>query len=167
MVILTVLAATVTLLLAAAVTGVFFAFSVSVLPGLDAVGAGQAVASMRSINEKILNPVFLSAFLGVPVAAAATGALLLTQGHRAAGLAFLAAAAVYVLGVIAPTAAVNVPMNETLAALGSPDDAERAARAWVEFSPRWTRWNSLRGAFGGVTLLLAALGVHLWGRAVR
>ncbi|MDT0442392.1 anthrone oxygenase family protein [Streptomyces johnsoniae] len=126
MTILAVFAAAVTLVAAAAVTGVFFAFSVSVMPGLNAVGPGEAVRAMQSINAKILNPAFLGAFVGAPIAAALTGALLLLLDHRAAGLAFLAAAVVYVLGAFLPTAAVNVPMNDALAAVGSPEDPHRA-----------------------------------------
>ncbi|ONK10280.1 anthrone oxygenase family protein [Streptomyces sp. MP131-18] len=165
MTILAVFAAAVTLVAAAAVTGVFFAFSVSVMPGLNAVGPGEAVRAMQSINAKILNPAFLGAFVGAPIAAALTGALLLLLDHRAAGLAFLAAAVVYVLGAFLPTAAVNVPMNDALAAVGSPEDTHRAARAWADYAPRWTRWNTLRAAFAGAALLLAALGMYLWGSA--
>jgi uncharacterized membrane protein len=165
MMILAVLAATLTILCAALFTGVCFGFSVSVMPGLDAVAPEQAVRSMQSMNDKILNPLFLSAFMLVPVVAAVTGVLLLLMGHRAAGFAFFAAAAVYLLGSFVPTVAVSVPMNDTLAALGTPDGAQQAAQAWADYAPRWTRWNSLRTAFSGVSLLVAGLGVYLWGRS--
>ncbi|MGP3967439.1 anthrone oxygenase family protein [Streptomyces sp. 6N223] len=158
------LSATLTLVAAGAVTGLFFAFSVAVMPGLDAIDPERAVAAMQSINEKIVNPVFLAAFLGTPLAAAVTGGLLLATGHRAAGAAFLAAAGVYLLGALMPTFIVNVPMNDTLAAAGTPDDAAHAARLWADYSPRWTAWNTARGAFSALSLLLAALGAYLWGR---
>ncbi|MDT0307885.1 anthrone oxygenase family protein [Streptomyces sp. DSM 44917] len=165
MALLAAIAAALTLLAAAAMTGVFFSFSVAVMPGLDAAGPVESVRAMQGINDKILNPLFLTTFVGVPLAAAATGVLLLVLGHRAAGLAFLAAAAAYALGAFLPTAAVNVPLNDTLAALGGVDDPARAAEAWAAYAPRWTRWNSLRAAFSAVTLLLAALGAWLWGRS--
>jgi uncharacterized membrane protein len=158
------LSATVTLVVAGAVTGVFFAFSVSVMPGLDAIDPERAVTAMQSINEKIINPFFLTAFLGVPIAAGATGGLLLATGHRAAGVVFLAAAGVYLLGALMPTFIVNIPLNDTLEAAGTPDDAAQAARVWEDFSPRWTAWNTARGAFSAVSLLLVGLGVYLWGR---
>jgi uncharacterized membrane protein len=158
------LSATLTLVAAGVMTGVFFAFSVSVMPGLDAIDPQRAVAAMRSINEKIVNPVFLTAFLGMPLAAALTGALLLATGHRGAGAAFLAAAGVYLLGALMPTFIINVPMNNTLAAAGTPDDAAHAAGLWADYSPRWTTWNTTRAAFSTLSLLLAALGTYQWGR---
>ena len=78
--ILTGLSATATLLLTGAVAGVFFAYSVSVMIGLDAVRPDQAIAVMRSVNDKIQNPLFLVTFLLTPAAAAATGVLLLVPG---------------------------------------------------------------------------------------
>ncbi len=47
--------------------GIFFAFSVAVMPGLDAAKATAAIASMQSINQKIQNPVFLLTFVGAPL----------------------------------------------------------------------------------------------------
>lgn len=156
--------AALTLLTAGAMTGVFFAFSVAVMPGLDAADPRHAVASMQRINVAIVNPLFLIAFLGVPLAAAVTGGLLLASGHRAAGVAFLVAAAGYALGALAPTAAVNVPLNNALVAAGTPEDAAHAARLWRDFSPRWTAWNTVRAVCGCLSLLAAGLGLHLWSR---
>ncbi|MEO3754500.1 anthrone oxygenase family protein [Streptomyces sp. B6B3] len=161
---LTALTATLTLLLTGLMAGVFFAFSVSVMLGLDAVDPGRAVAAMQSINDRIQNPVFLVAFVGVPVAAGATGGLLLALGHRGAGVAFLLAAGVYVFGAFLPTMVVNVPMNDTLNAAGTPDSPEHAARLWADFSPRWTAWNTARAGFSSLSLLLVGLGLYLWGR---
>ncbi|MFD7510871.1 DUF1772 domain-containing protein [Streptomyces sp. NPDC059853] len=155
---------TATLLTAACMTGVFFAFSVAVMPGLNAVDPGQSVAAMRSVNERILNPLFLGAFVGVPLLAAGGGALLLPRGERGAAVALFAAAGVYALGVFAPTALVNVPLNDLLAAAGTPDSAEHAARLWAGYAPRWTAWNTARAAAGALTVLLTALALYLWAR---
>ncbi|WP_326595656.1 anthrone oxygenase family protein [Streptomyces sp. NBC_01803] len=163
MAILVVLTASVALLTAALMAGIFLSFTLSVLPGLDAIEPEHSVRAMRSMNDSILNPAFLTTFMGVPVAAVATGALLLLLGHRAAGLVFLAAAAVYVLGVFLPTAAVNVPLNDTLAAAG--DHPADAAGVWADFSPRWGRWNAVRSASSAVTLLLIGLALYLWARS--
>lgn len=164
MTVLTLCSAGLTVLTVGAMAGIFFGFSVAVLPGLDGVDADQAVAAMRSVNRRILNPLFLSAFVGAPVLAAATGVLLFPRGQRAAAVLFLLAAGVYLLGAFLPTAAVNVPMNDALAAAGTVTDPAEAARLWAEYSPRWTRWNSLRAAACALSLLLAALALYLWGR---
>ncbi|MFR9721972.1 DUF1772 domain-containing protein [Streptomyces sp. MS19] len=156
MVILALVAVVFTVVLAALMAGTFFGFSVSVIPGLDAIDPTEAVRAMQSMNEKILNPLFLTAFVGVPLAAAGAGVLLLSMGHRAAGVLFLVAAGVYVFGVFMPTGAVNVPMNDVLAA------ATPSPEAWADFSGRWARWNALRTVASTATVVLAALGIRMW-----
>jgi len=153
------LSATTTLLLIGAVAGVFFAYSTSVMMGLDAIRPEQAVAAMRSINEKIQNPVFLVTFLLSPVAAAVTGVLLLVLGQRTSGIAMLAAAAVYVLGALVPSFVVNIPMNDAL------DTAKgEAARIWSDYTTRWTLWNHVRTVSSLLSVLLVGLGLFLWGK---
>jgi uncharacterized membrane protein len=158
------LSATTTLLLTGAVAGVFFAYSVSVMMGLDAIRPEQAIAAMRSINEKIQNAVFLATFLLTPVAAAVTGVLLLVLGQRTAGIVFFLAAAAYVLGALIPSFAVNIPMNDTLDA-ARPSAAE-AARVWSDYSSRWTLWNHVRTVSSLLSLGLVGLGLFIWGRQV-
>ncbi|MQA95371.1 MAG: DUF1772 domain-containing protein [Streptosporangiales bacterium] len=153
--------AVVALVLAGAVTGVFFAFSVSVLPGLDAIPAAQAVPAMRSMNRKILVPPFLISFTGTPIAAGLAGILLLVAGALAPGVLFLAAAIIYAAGAVAPTATVNVPLNNSLDA-AAPSGEDDAARVWAAFSPRWTRWNHLRTAASLIVVLLIGLGLYTW-----
>lgn len=156
--------ATATLAFIGVMAGVFFAFSVSVMIGLDRIRADQAILAMQSINRKILNPVFLTTFVGAPIAAAVTGALLLTLGKRTAGILFLLAGAMYVLGALMPTVAVNVPMNDKLDVANVPSDMQEAARTWSDYSTRWTRWNTMRAVLSSLSLLLAGLAIYAWGR---
>ena len=44
--------------------GLFFAFSVAVMRALGRLPAAHGMAAMQSINVAILNPLFLSVFLG-------------------------------------------------------------------------------------------------------
>lgn len=156
--------AALSLLMAAGMTGGFFVFTVGVMPGLNAARPGAAIAAMQGINQKIQNPVFLGTFMLLPVAAVVAGILLLTMDERPSALFFFAAAAVYVVGAIAPTAVVNVPMNNALDAVTIPSDAAEAAKTWADYTGRWTAWNTLRAVFCGVSLLLMAAGVYTWGR---
>jgi uncharacterized membrane protein len=144
--------------------GIFFAFSVAVMPGLDAAKATAAIASMQSINQKIQNPLFLLTFVGAPLFGVLAGGVLLAVGERRAALLFFAAAAVYVLGSFLPTAVVNVPMNNALDATRIPSDLAEAAGVWAGYSPRWTAWNHLRTAACSISLLVMALGLYLWGK---
>ncbi|MEU8254312.1 anthrone oxygenase family protein [Micromonospora inaquosa] len=153
--------AAVTLVLTGAITGVYFAFSVAVMPGLNAVDAGTAIRAMTSINQKIQNPLFFVTFFGPIVAATVTGVLLLIPGHRTPGVLFLLAAGVYLVGALIPTVLVNVPMNETLDAAGVPTDPAEAARIWASYSSGWMWWNSVRAVASLISLLLAGLGIFL------
>jgi uncharacterized membrane protein len=156
--------AAVTLAVTGAIAGLYYAFSVAVMPGLNGTDASTAIRAMTSINQKILNPTFFVTFLGPPIAAVLTGVLLLTLGHKPAAVLFLLAAAIYLVGAFIPTRVVNVPLNDTLAAAGVPDDPAQAARVWSDYSSRWTGWNTVRAGSSVLSLLLAGLGVYLWGR---
>jgi uncharacterized membrane protein len=147
-----------------AMAGLFFAFSISVMPGLDAIKADQAIPAMQSINQKIQNAVFLPVFIFAPIAPAVTGVFLLIHGQKTAGIIFLLAAAIYVLGAFVPTVAVNIPMNDDLDAAQVPTSAQEAALLWSDYSSRWTRWNHLRAVTSSVSLLITSLGIFVWGR---
>ncbi|MCG5462520.1 anthrone oxygenase family protein [Micromonospora sp. NPDC053740] len=155
--------AAVTLAVTGAITGVYYAFSVAVMPGLNAADAGTAIRAMTSINQRIQNPLFFVTFFGPLVAATVTGVFLLTLGKRSAGALFLLAAAVYLVGAFIPTVAINVPMNENLGAAGVPADPAEAVRVWASYSSAWTWWNSVRAGASLISLLLAGLGVYLSG----
>lgn len=150
-------------LMTGAMAGVFFAFSVGVVPGLDAAKASAAITSMQGINQKIQNPVFLLTFVAAPLMAALAGGALLAIGQRRAAVLFLIAAGVYVVGAFLVTGVVNVPMNNDLDATAIPADPAEAARVWADYSPRWTAWNHLRTVASSASLLLLSLGLYVWG----
>ncbi|MBF8187141.1 DUF1772 domain-containing protein [Nonomuraea sp. K274] len=133
----------VTLVLHGALAGLFYAFSMSVMPGLNAVEPAQAEAAMRSVNRKILNPWLYVAFLGAPLAALAAGLL-------TGNVWFYAAAGVNFAGSFLVTVAVNVPMNNAINAGTMP---------WKDYSPRWTGWNTLRAVASFASLVLVGIGL--------
>ena len=119
----------ITLIAAAAsglMAGLFFAFSVAVMPGLADLSAEHARAAMRRISVRIQNPVFLLIFVGNVVLCG----IEVFQGRYVGGL-------LYVLGSFVLTMVVNVPMNNRLE---RTDDAY-----WPEYLRRWTLWNHIRG----------------------
>lgn len=158
-----VVAAAAALVLTGAMAGLFYAYSISGMRGLDRIPADQAVSAMQSINRAILNPAFFVAFFGAPVASSAAGVLLLVAGPRPAAVLCFVAAAVYILGTLVPTRVVNVPLNQMLEAAGTPVDLTEAVGLWAAFSPRWTWWNTLRAVFSFVSLLLVGVAVLVWG----
>lgn len=63
--------------------------------------------------------------------------------HIARPEPFIAASAIYIVGVFGVTAACNVPMNKALATL-DPASTE-ALHYWrALYLPQWTAWNSVR-----------------------
>ncbi|MEV4474177.1 anthrone oxygenase family protein [Nonomuraea sp. NPDC049504] len=135
--------ALVTLLLHGALTGLFYAFSMSVMPGLNAIDPAQAEAAMRGINRKILNPWLYIVFMGSPLAALAAGIV-------GGSMWFYAAAAVNAVGSFLVTMAINVPMNNAL---------DAGTMSYQEYAPRWTRWNTIRTVACAASLVLAGVGL--------
>lgn len=147
------------LVLLAAVYGVFFTYSNSVVPGLDNADPETAVAAMRKVNVAIINPSFLATFVGPVVTAALTGVLLLVVDEGTPAVLYFVAAAVYLLGCLVVTGRMNIPLNNALENSDSTDWEKR----WRDFSPRWRRWNTVRTLSSGVALVLSGVGLYLWG----
>jgi uncharacterized membrane protein len=151
------------LLLAALNAGIFYAWSFTVMNGLDAADPAVAIAAMQSMNESIRNGPFALAFFGAPVAAALLAlalSILRRPGRLAAwaGLAGLAATA-------AITVTQHVPWNQELAALPPDLAAEKAAAVWAGFSDRWTPMNHVRALTS--TAAVAMLAVAFAGQSRR
>lgn len=138
-------------LLTGIMAGLYFAFSIAVMPGLGACDDRTFSEAMRSVNRKILNVWFGLAFTGAPLAILIAGALHL--GGDATPVVFwtLAAFLLYAatLGI---TFRVNVPLNDEL----DRDDIT-AQTARQGFETRWVRWNRVR-----TLLSIGALGCLAW-----
>ena len=147
------------LLSAGAIFGFFYAWVCSTMWGLDAADPRVAIQAMQAMNASVRNAVFFPVFFLTPVLLAIAGAVMWRARHRIAGKLFLAAAAVYLVGGLVLTMIVNVPMNETLAAVTVPDSVDEAGRIWDGYSSRWQVWNTVRTVFSGLSLLLAAVGL--------
>jgi len=136
--------------------GLFFAFSTSVMSALGRVPAPHGIAAMQSINVTIINPVFLSVFLGTALLSALliVGAIF---GWTANPGWVITGALLYIVGVIGITMFINVPMNDALAAAG-PDTAA-GAELWARYLDRWTFWNHVRtlAPLAGLAAFILAL----------
>lgn len=154
-----------TLILTGAAAGLFFAFSICVMWGLDRSGGKAAIRAMQEINRAILNPVFLIAFMGAPVAGLAIAGLLWVDGLRAAAFWFGAGSATYLVGVLGLTMVVNVPMNQRLDRQPVPSDPAEADALWQAYSKRWTAWNHVRTVANLASLAAFGAGLFFWNSA--
>ncbi|MFC4588513.1 anthrone oxygenase family protein [Sphaerisporangium corydalis] len=140
------------------VAGLFYAFSIAVMPGLGRADDHSFVGTMRGINVAILNGWFMLAFLGAPVLIAVSGVLHLRGAGRPA-VPWIVAALVCYLVMLAVTFVVNVPMNDALEAAAKAGTDLAAVRG--NFEERWVRWNLARTVFS-----TAALGFLAWALVV-
>ncbi|WP_018636117.1 anthrone oxygenase family protein [Parafrankia elaeagni] len=147
------IAATVT---AGLMSGLYYAYACSVMPGLRATDDRTFVTSMQSINRAILNGWFFLVFIG---ALLLTGLALAAQfgaGARPALPWIIAAFLLYGLTIVV-TGAVNVPLNNELVAAGDLDRTADLTAARARFEATWARWNLVRTAGS-----LAAFGCLTW-----
>ena len=144
--------ATVAAISAAVVAGVFYAFSTFVMRGLDRTGPAEAATAMRGINaEAGTNTPFLALFMGAALIALVVGIAALTQ-LRLPGSGWLVAGAVLALVPLIVTVAVNVPLNDRLAAESLP---------WQDYYRTWTLWNHMRTAAALAGSVLMLIGVRV------
>jgi uncharacterized membrane protein len=149
------------LLASGLMAGLFYAYSVSVIWGLDRADPRAAIDSFNGINVAILNPLFLLVFMGVPLLGGLAAILFWQSGQSAAMWMFAASAIVYAVGTLGVTMGINVPQNVALANGGVPQDIAAARHIWDAFTAGWLPWNHVRAIAATLSLLLAALGLYL------
>jgi uncharacterized membrane protein len=126
------------------IAGVFFAFSTFVMKALTRLPANEGIAAMQAINSTVINPYFMSVFLGTAVlclllvGASFLWELDLKRSYLLVGALF------YLVGTLGVTAFCNVPLNNALAAV--MPTAPESSQLWHNYVATWTAWNHLRGA---------------------
>jgi uncharacterized membrane protein len=143
------------------IAGVFFAFSTFVMKALGQQPPAQGIAAMQSINITVINPWFMTAFLGTSVVCLVLigSALLRWQQPGTAYLLF--SALLYLIGCFGVTMVFNVPLNDALAA-ANPNSPE-GADLWAKYLTNWTFWNHVRtiAAFIAAALFTMTLNAPL------
>jgi len=126
------------------VAGVFFAFSTFVMGALGRLPQAAGISAMQSINIVVINPVFLSVFIGTAIVSVALTIAALIGWAPPRSLYLVAGGVLYFAGCFLVTMLCNVPLNDALAAV-APDSAE-GAKMWARYLTEWTNWNSVRTA---------------------
>lgn len=116
--------------------GLFYAYTVSVMPGLARADDRTWVEGMRGINVAIQNGWFMLTFLGAPLLAAVAGFLYLRSG---AALWWIVAGFACLLATIVITGVVHIPMNNAIDTGG-----DRYPQLRARFEGPWVRWNVVR-----------------------
>lgn len=121
--------------------GIFAAFQVAILPGLNQVGDEAFVATFQAINRAIVNPAFLAVFFGAPIVIG-----IATAGwwrdNRSVAL-WLGIALALQVANLAITIGGNIPLNDALAEAGTVSGAA-ATTARRAFEAPWRRLHTIR-----------------------
>ncbi|NSL91236.1 DUF1772 domain-containing protein, partial [Chitinophaga sp. Mgbs1] len=127
--------------------GLFFGFSVSVNPAFLRLTDVQYITAMQAINDVIVNPVFMIAFMG-PVFLLPVLGYSYAKQRSEGRLPLIIAAIAYVIGTFGVTVACNVPLNDALAAFDvAAASPQQAAAARQQFANPWNSWHTIRTVF--------------------
>ncbi|OIJ92367.1 DUF1772 domain-containing protein [Streptomyces colonosanans] len=144
--------------------GLFFAFNVSVMPGLNHTDERTFATAMQNFNSEIDgNGLFGLVFTGALLAAGAATVIEYRRGRRAVAL-WAGLATVLYLVVLLVTFTVNIPLNNELADLGNPAKAHDFS-VIDKFKTTWESTNILRTLLNTAALGCMAQAVRLNGRA--
>ncbi|MFC4105826.1 anthrone oxygenase family protein [Micromonospora zhanjiangensis] len=140
--------------------GLFYGYAGSVLPGLRGADDRVAVDAMQRFNVAIQNGLFGLIFLGALIASGL--AVYQNADRRSVFVPTLVALVLYALTLLI-TFAVNIPLNNRLAAAGPVHRIADPRAVRAAFFGRWTRWHALRtltcaGAFAAACWALVQHG---------
>lgn len=140
------------------IAGVFFAFSTFVMNALAQQPPAQGIAAMQSINVTVINPWFMTAFLGTSVVCLVLIVSSLLRWQQPGTAYLLVSALFYLIGCFGVTIVFNVPLNDALAVV-NPNSSE-GENLWARYLTNWTVWNHIRAiaAFIAATSFTMAIG---------
>lgn len=124
------------------VAGVFFAFSTFVMRAFGRLPVPEGLVAMQQINIKAVNAWFMTALFGTAATSVAMVVAALLDWSTSVGPYLIAAAGLYLVGVIGVTIVCNVPRNNALAAIDRA--SADAATYWGRYLTEWTAWNHVR-----------------------
>jgi uncharacterized membrane protein len=140
------------------VGGVFFAFSNFVMAALGRLRPSEGAAAMQSINITVINPLFMTALFGTGLLCLVLVVWGLADLDAPSAGWLIAGGAIYVIGEVVVTGALNVPRNNALARVDP--ESEEGARVWGTYLVEWTRANHLRTVAGLAACALFAVALQ-------
>lgn len=146
------------------IAGFFYAYACSVMIGLGRTDDRTFIIAMQWINATVRNAGFAPSFFGA-LALSATAAVVTTRRSRPGNRLVITAACLYATAFTI-TMAINVPLNNRLAAAGLPDDPARLAAIRDNFENTWVFWNLTRAALSTIALLALISAISRQARAL-
>src|SRR5262249_4852807 len=109
------------------------------------------VAAMNSMSVAVINPSFMTAFMGTGILCLGVSVGSFFLWNQPGARFALAASLIYLIGCVGVTAFFNVPLNDRLASLG---DTAQAVAFWPSYLAAWNPWNHVRSVAGIVSAAL-------------
>ncbi len=137
--------------------GLFYAWSVSVIPGTQKLGDSIYLETMQSINRAILNPSFFLIFFG-SVLFLSIASIYQFHTSKITFWLMLTASIFYLVGTVGVTALGNVPLNDQLELLKlSEINSDKIAPFRKFYETKWNRLHLIRTVFAVISFVLAVL----------
>lgn len=148
----------ITAITTALISGLFYAWYCSVIPGLAKVSDQTYVETMQQINRAILNPLFFFSFMGtVFLLPLSTWLQYASSGTNTRFLLLLLASIIYLTGTFGVTMFGNVPLNDALDRV----DLSSATAARAQFETMWNKLNTIRTVASFVALALTIVALSM------
>jgi len=151
----------ISLILTGLSAGLFYAWSVSVIPGTQKIDDLSYLNTMQSINREILNPAFFLVFFGSLLALACS--TYFTYSGSTKGFWFLLIATLtYLIGTIGVTGLGNVPLNNKLETLNIKElSLKEIAEFRQHFESRWNKLHTYRMLFSVLSFIMTLLALNI------
>jgi uncharacterized membrane protein len=138
--------------------GLFYAWSISVTPGLARINDLSYLQAFQSMNRAIINPVFFVVFFGLVVLLPVLSYLSFQTSLSNQFWYVILATLFYFIGIMGVTIAGNVPLNNALEALQiesmTPEQMDVFRKG---FENKWNRLNLIRTISSFLTFLLLVI----------
>ncbi len=142
--------------------GLFYAWSVSVIPGTQKVVASTYLETMQSINRAILNPAFFLIFFG-SIAFLGIGSIYQFHANKITFWIMLTASIFYLAGTLGVTALGNVPLNNQLDVLNLGKMTSNNIQKFRTFYEiNWNRLHLIRTVFAIASFVLSVIAVFTY-----
>ena len=141
----------------ALVAGIFFAFSSFIMKALARLPSSEGMAAMQSINIVVINPAFMTVFMGTTMISLVLMILALWAWDMPTAPYFLIGGLLYFVGTFLVTGIGNVPLNNQLAEMSSDDP--RARDIWQNYLVEWTKLNTLRTVCAAAAAMVILAGL--------
>ena len=149
------------LILTGLCAGLFYAWSVSVIPGTQKIDNLTYLNTMQSINRAILNPAFFLVFFGSLIALVCS--TYFTYSVSTKGFWFLLIATLtYLIGTVGVTGLGNVPLNNELEVLKTLElSTKEVAEFRQHYELRWNKLHTYRMLFSVLSFFMTLIVLNM------